>query len=393
MLRLMSERTDRTNDVGRAPRCVRARLDRHGLVVEDEARAECLRFDAEGRFTAWIRGPTVIRRSLLGDVGVRRAGRWEPMSPDEALSIAASVAQRARDLGDDLERGVLAVEDGGAGRDDVWAALTRAAAWDTGRHDADRRRARAVYPDGIPILPPHRYRDVVVEPARGCPNGHCSFCAFYQGRRFDVLDDGAFDAHLADVVGLSGAALAAHDGVFFGSASAASIPDAVLLRRLARLDAVLGRLPRGVAAFLDPDRAPRRAPSDWERLVAAGLADVTVGLETGDPALRAEAGKSGDVAAFVEGVRTAKSGGVRVAVCVLVGLGGAEAAARHLETSLDVLERMGLDARDHVYLSPLTGSLPPDALLAEERAWRDAVTEVTAARVSPYGADAFVALA
>ena len=305
MLRGMSARTARTDDVAPAPHRVRARLDRHGLVIEHEARAECLRFDAEGRFTAWHRGPTVIRRTLLGDVGVRRTGTYEPLSPDEALAIATSVARRAAELEADLGRGTLEIEDGGASRDDARVALARAAAWNAPRHDAERMRARAVYPDGIPILPPHRYRDVVVEPARGCPNGHCSFCAFYRGRRFDVFDDDAFDAHLAEVAALCGAALASHDGVFLGSASAASIPDAVLVRRLARLDAVLGRRPRGVAAFLDPDRAPRRTAADWARLVAAGLADVTVGLETGVPALRGEAGKSGDVAAFVEGVRRA----------------------------------------------------------------------------------------
>jgi len=390
MLRRMSAPPD---DVGTGPRRVRARLDRYGLVVEDEARAECLRFDAEGRFTAWSRGLTVVRRGLLGDVFVRRAGRSEPTSPDDASSFATDIARRAREIGLDLERGALRVGEGGAASDDVRAALTRAAAWDAARHDAQARRARGVYPDGIPILPPHRYRDVVVEPARGCPNGRCSFCAFYRGRRFDVLDDATFDAHLADVVGLHGAALASHDGVFLGSASAASLGNDVLLRRLARLDAVLGRRSRGVAAFLDPDRAPRRTAADWARLVDAGLVDLTVGLETGDAGLRTEAGKSGDVAAFVDGVRGAKAGGARVAVCVLVGLGGLASADRHREASREALARLGLDAGDHVYLSPLTGSLPPDRLVAEERAWREATAGATAARVSPYGADAFVALA
>lgn len=393
MLRAMSAAADRTDDARVAPRRVRARLDRHGLVVEDEARAECLRFDAEGRFTAWHRGPTAIRRTLLGDVGVRRRGRFEPGTPDEALALAGHVARRAAELDADLARGDVALEGGGAERDAVRAALARAAAWDAARHDAERRRARAVYPDGIPILPPHRYRDVIVEPARGCPNGRCSFCAFYRGRRFDVLDDAAFDAHLRDVAALCGAALPAHDGVFLGSASAASIPDAVLVPRLERLTAALGRRPRGIAAFLDPDRAPRRTVADWERLVRADLRDVTVGLESGDPALRAEAGKSGDVAAFVDAVRRAKAGGVRVAVCVLVGLVGAAPDRGHVEATCAALARMGLDPDDLVYVSPLEGSMPADALEERTRALRDAAIAATPARVRPYGADAFAAFA
>ena len=96
-----------------------------------------------------------------------------------------------------------------------------------------------------------------------------------------MLPAADFDAHLAGVIAHLGRALDAYDGVFLGSASAASIPDDALLDRLARVRAVLGPRRRGVAAFLDADHAPRRTPARWERLVEAGLVDVTVGLETG----------------------------------------------------------------------------------------------------------------
>jgi radical SAM superfamily enzyme YgiQ (UPF0313 family) len=265
------------------------------------------------------------------------------------------------------------------------AAAGRGAAW----FADEARRAAALYPEGIPILPPHRYRDVVVDPARGCPNGGCTFCAFYKDRPFEVLDDAAFRAHLDAVRAHFGRALDAVDGVFLGSASAASIPDPVLLRRLADVAAAPGL--RGVAAFLDPDHAPRRDAARWTALRAAGLGDVTVGLETGLAPLRAEVGKSADVPRFVADIAAMKAAGLKVAVTVLLGLGGPARAEAHRDATVATLAAMPLDAKDLVYLSPLRGSMPPDALAAEVRLLRAALVGRTRARATPYPAEAFVA--
>jgi hypothetical protein len=380
------------NESARGTPSRRARLDRHGLVIEDAAHDECLRFDLEGRWLAWHRGGTSIRRGILYDAYLGRTRRPVRAPPATTLSATEAIAERARELRRDLLVGTVAMADGTA-IDDVLEALRRAARWTATRHEAARAEASIVHPDGIPILPPHRRRDVIVEPARGCPNGRCSFCAFYRGRGFEILDDASFDAHLARVTGLWGAALSSRDGVFLGSASAASLPDRTLERRLARIRAVLGRRTRAAAGFLDPDRAPRRDRAAWARLREAGLVDVTAGLETGDSTLRAATGKRGDVEGFAGAIAAAKAGGMRVSGTVLLGLGGVEAADRHREASAAAVATMRLDERDFVYLSPLEGALAPDRLAAEIRAWRAGLAVVTPARVAVYGADAFVALA
>jgi radical SAM superfamily enzyme YgiQ (UPF0313 family) len=205
-----------------------------------------------------------------------------------------------------------------------------------------------------------------------------------------VPDAAAFDAHLAAVVAFHGRGLTAFDGVFLGAASATSLGDPLLLDRLARVHGALGSRRRGVAAFGDPDRSPPRDARAWERLREAGLRDVTVGLETGLPALRASVGKRADLEAFVTAVRSMREGGLRVAVTVLAGLGGAEGAAEHERATADAIGSMGLSAADLVYLSPLEGSMPAPALAAATEALRTAIGARTEARLAPYAAAGFV---
>lgn len=365
------------------------RGDRHGVVVERAADGAALRCDAEGRWTTLHRSGGVLRRAVDGRVHVRRPGGDEALPSAEADAVHDLAARAAAEFAAAIERGdpVDLVGDRAHALALLRAAAGRGAAWFAG----EARRAAALYPEGIPILPPHRYRDVVVDPARGCPNGGCTFCAFYKDRPFEVLDDAAFRAHLDAVRAHFGRALDAVDGVFLGSASAASIPDAVLLRRLADVAAAFGPRARGVAAFLDPDHAPRRDAARWTALRTAGLGDVTVGLETGLAPLRAEVGKRADLDRFVADVAAMKAAGLKVAVTVLLGLGGPARAEAHRDATVATLAAMPLDAKDLVYLSPLRGSMPPDALAAEDRLLRAALVGRTRARATPYPAEAFVA--
>ncbi len=367
-----------------------ARADRHGAVVEDPATGECLRLTPEGRWTLWSRPRGALRRALTGEVraGTRRSVALDPAAAalvhEAVRRAAARFARRVED-----EPALALVGD----RRRLHDLLRRAAARGAPEGLADLRAAHALYPEGVPILPPHRARDLVVVPARGCPNAGCSFCAFYRGRPFRPLSAAAFREHLAAVVALHGEGLAARDGVFLGSASAASLADARLLERLGEVRAAFGPRRRGVAAFLDPDHAPPRTAQGWARLRDAGLLDLTLGLETGEPALRREVGKSADLERFAATVAALRAAGLRVALTLLLGLGGEERAAAHREASTRVVASLGLGPRDLVYLSTLEGSLPAAELAREQTLWSRALHGVTAARLSLYPAASFVAWA
>jgi hypothetical protein len=402
----MPPRTDGAVPTGPS---IAARVSERGAVIEVRG-GLYLRLDAAGRWTAFGEGGVLFRRTVEGGVVRPRGTGIETLTDAEAASVESWVVRRAGEVLELLaETPASDVALIGA-YDHLRAGLERAACARARRADeADRREAfAAAYPEPVPILPPHRYRDLVVLPATGCPNHRCAFCAFYRDRPFRLLDDAAFRAHLQAVRVLFGAALADRDGIFLGSASALSIPDRLLARRLGEVIRAFGVPRRGIAAFHDPDRTPARDVRDWAALVDAGLTEATLGLETGEPTLRRAVGKSGDLDRFACAVADQKAGGLRVSLTVLVDLGGAEAAETHREATVHFLARLPLTPADRVYLSPLV-SVPGPAAGAGPSAgphpvlpagphpalpaWRAALAAATAARVGEYRIERFAFLA
>lgn len=367
---------------------VHVRADPAGAVLEASPRGEMLRLDAGGRWTHFARAGALLRRTLMGDVYAGRgpAVRLSSNSADLAhRSVVRAAARWSRQLSESGRPLCVGKAPCSLGR-----LLARAATFGPPAAAELAAQARRTYPHGVPILPPHRYRDLVLTPAHGCPNATCSFCIFHRGQRFVALGASEFDDHLHHAQALHGEAWPHREGVFLGSASAASLPDAYLLHCLERVRDVAGPRRRGVAAFLDPDHAPRRNQDSWRRLHQAGLVDITVGLETGLADLRAAVGKSDDVARFVKSVHAMKAAGLRVAVCVLVGLGGLARAQEHLEATLRALRAMNLDAGDLVYLSALQGAMGAKDPEGQRLLWRRGLAGATCARASVYPAADFI---
>lgn len=348
-------------------------------VVEVEDRLY-VRLDAEGRWSTYAEGGGVFRRAVDGHV-LRALGRgFESLDPAQSEVVHGLVGRRAGELLEMLERaedlhvqGELEV---------ARRRLGSASCWSRAQLEGEVRRFREAYPESIPILPPHRYRDLVLLPATGCPNHECSFCRLYRDRPFHVLSDTAFDRHLEAVRRLFGRALDERDGIFLGSASALSVPDERLGPRLDRIGRVLGTPRRGIASFLDPDRCPKRDGRAWASLRASGLVEVTLGLETGDPILRRRWGKGGDLGRFRRTVAALREAGIDAVLTVLVGLGEEEAG--HQEATRRFLATLALGPGDRVYLSPLDGRTDADVA-----GWRARLAEVTPARLGTYRIDRF----
>lgn len=365
-----------------------ARVGAHACVIDHSDRLT-LRLDAEGRWSALRRGQVRHRRTLDGRVVQPDGHGWRTCEDDEAARVHADAATAATDLAE-LWRTLPSTSRHLIGSPEVLSRrLADAAAWTSARHADQGERFAATYPAGVSIVPPHRYRDLVVQPAIGCPHNRCTFCELYADRRFEVLDPARFAAHLRAVVELLGAAAGERDGVFFDSGTALSLPVDTLVQRLATCDDIVGRRPRGVAAFYDPDRGKVRSLAQWRRLVDAGLADATLGLETGDAALRKQVDKSADLARFVAVAGTMKAAGFRLAITVLVGLGGQPAAAGHRRETVARIAEMGLDGDDLVYLSRLQGALPEAQMAAQVRQLRQDLTSISPVRVGSYRIERF----
>ena len=368
----------------------KVRIGPYDLVIE-VAPDFAIRIDVEGRWCSFRCGCAFYRRTVDGEVVRRTSGGYD--SPDEktAQKVHSRIVGLLGHLSQGLSNASIEIELYGelATYDLLMQRLMGALRWTPEEYEAEAGRFKDAYPEAVTILPPDRYRDLVVLPALGCPNRGCYFCAFYRGARFHVLSPEEFRDHLSRVASLFGRALGYRDGVFLGCASALSLSQRRLIGVLETVAKILGRRSRGVAAFHDPDHAPRRSVGDFEDLVAAGLGHVTVGLETGLSPLRGKLGKSDDVKAVVKVVRAQKGAGLRCGVTVLVGVGGSLGAEDHRRATVEAIEAMELAGTDLVYLSPLSGSLPPPELQREVGLFRKELLEVTSAKVTPYRMERF----
>lgn len=364
-------------------------LSRLGCKIQRHDGAS-LRVDDLGRWsTARVDG-TMLARTLSCEaikLGNSSAIVVDPTTTHEA--VANQAAQFAEGIANEPSRVSISSDLDELGVSAAQEMLRRASAWSASDYVCEARRFHQAYPEAIEILPPDRYGDLVLLPAMGCPNSKCSFCAFYKERRFRLLDDDAFTRHMKAVCELLGASAQARGGVFLGSASALSLSQGILRKRLEAIASCLEPQRRGVGAFWDPDHCPERSVAQWQELRDLGLRSAYLGLETGLADLRAAIGKSSDIAALRSKIEQARQAGLQIGVMVLAGIGEVHQQDAHCAASAEVIESMCLSPNDIVFVSPLIGARPPSELKQEAARLRAAISARSNAKVAPYAAHRF----
>ncbi|MDF1562737.1 MAG: hypothetical protein P1V51_06820 [Deltaproteobacteria bacterium] len=373
-----------------------------GGIKLELAPARSLRLDAEGRWITARIGPWMLRRrvdggivfarsdaSLTGQTGGDIVARDAP--PDSSwhrvvATLAASLRARLRHAAPEAIEEPPGVPAEGRTRRlaRADALLARAEALGPPEFLALSREFDRVYAEPVPILPPDRYRDLVVLPATGCPHADCTFCAWYQDATFRAFDGPTLETHLDRLEAFFGEGLRARDGLFLGSASAFSVSDERLLLLLERVEARFGAFPRGAAGFLDPHHAPGRDEAAWRSLRQAGVALVVVGLETAHAPLRERLGKPGDLSELGRNVQALRQAGIAAGITVLTGASRPEEEEAHRRETVAYLASLGLTRRDRVYLSPWDRAPDPAAALREAEAIGRALGQVSPVTRSTY---------
>lgn len=330
----------------------------HSLLISENFQATC-RFDREGRFLSAFLGGANYKRGLDNTFRVKRRAATgsalptrDTLSDAHARDLYHTVVSRVRHL---YHRGRAAIPA------DLHPWLERIAAWDFEHLAAERATFHATYKP-LGILPPDQYRSVVVQATEGCTWNRCTFCTLYRDRPFRIKPPAEFRAHARQVKQFFGRAIGLRSSLFLSDANALVIPQRRLLELLRILheefpigtpapggDHVLN----GIYSFLDIFGAEHKTHADFCELHDASVKRIYIGLETGDDKLFALLNKPGSPAACLEVVQTIKAAGIQVGVILLAGAGGERWAQQHVRHSLDLIERMGLDRGDIVYLSPL----------------------------------------
>ncbi len=329
------------------------------LVLSEEFRAT-YRFDRDGRFLSGFFDGANYLRGLDGRILCKArsttSGRVRRfLSDDEARALMDDVGARVAHIRQHMEP---------EGFTEVGPWLERILAWDSTWLVRERQRFAAVY-QPVGILPPDQYLSVVLQAAEGCSWNQCTFCTFYHDRPFAIKSPAAFREHARQVKELLGSAIGLRHSIFLSDANALIIPQSRLMELLQIVHAEFPiDTPRpgydyvleGIYSFLDIFGAEKKSRDDYRALADAGVRRIYIGLETGDTELFRLLNKPGSPAECVEVVRTIKAGGIQVGVILLAGVGGVTFAKPHITHSLAVLDQMGLDGGDIVYLSPLVVS-------------------------------------
>ena len=303
-------------------------------------RGHVVTFDRDGRLVYYFRHGETFKRGLGSDVHLRfrRDSRQRRrLTESEALQIFSETLE--------LARRVSRSTNGDARRRIEDEILT----WSPeGLLDEKGRFESAYRP--ISILPPDKYRAVVVQVTEGCSWNQCSFCNFYMNRPFRLRTVTEVQSHLESVKSLLGEGIALRQGVFLADGNALAISN----RRLAPLlDRIVEVFPdQELFGFVDLFTGDKRTAEDWAHLRLRGLKRVYIGMETGLDELLEFVNKPGSAEELGDFVGVLKGVGLEVSLIVMVGLGGGEFRQRHRNASRELLRRLDLGRQDLVYLSP-----------------------------------------
>jgi radical SAM superfamily enzyme YgiQ (UPF0313 family) len=302
-----------------------------------------LSFDREGRLLTRATEQSFEKRALDSRLlrrDRRDGSRWRVLDDAERRTVFAEALERAAETAADPAAPSALRE----------RLESEVLPWTVDRLLAEEARFRAAYPWPISILPPDRYRSVVLQATEGCTWNRCTFCSFYQDRPFRAATPEAFRQHAEAVRGFLGRDAARRPAIFLADGNALALGN----RRLRPLIEIASDLfpGRPFASFLDVYTGTRHDPLDWRELSAFGLEQVAIGMETGLDELLRWVNKPGSRDELAALVAELKAAGLALSLIVMIGLGGQSFRTRHREATLDALLAMPLDRRDLIYLSP-----------------------------------------
>jgi hypothetical protein len=366
---------------------------------------DALHYDLEGRLVKITEPGQFWRRSLSGQYLhtrkltaaeggglIRRV--VEPAAGEQLLTAAHA---RTTGVADAWRAGHCTIEVTRAAttdpRDQLLPVLERAAQFDPAAARRDASQFHALY-GRVAVLPPDQYNALVVQVTEGCAYNGCAFCELYRGVPFHRKSLDEFRQHLVHVARYHGEALRARRSIFLGEANALTQPVSVIKEFLREINAHfelpvpeaptsgisaswwLGSRTRfdGISSFLDAFTNVHRTSGDYHDMRRNGLRRVYVGLETGAAPLLEWLRKPATPEGVIRCVNMLHEVDIAVGVIVLLGAGGRENAALHVQETARVLNALTLGRNDYIYFSPLI--IYPGSQY-DTQAMSDAVTPLT----------------
>ena len=185
------------------------------------------------------------------------------------------------------------------------------------------------------IRPPAEADSILLQVTVGCSHNRCAFCPAYKSKTFAFKDLERVRRDLE----WAAARMPGNRRLFLCDGDALVMPQERLKEILAAIRETLPDVAR-VSTYANAKSLSRKTPDELRELAGLGLHTLHMGLESGDDATLARMNKWGDSAAMLAEARKAMAAGLKLAVTVLLGLGGVERSAEHAAATGRVLAEM-----------------------------------------------------
>lgn len=327
--------------------------------IETREDTQVYSFDKSGRLWTAMSKKISYRRGLNGNIVAKwNSGkeilhrRW--LDQDESAQLLFSAHQIVKNILQDIVNELLVFYP----ELDSFTIqeLSKLAETSQKFYDEDITNYHSTYKP-VGILPPDQYISLVLQLTEGCSFNKCTFCTFYRDRPFLIKNKNQFEQHILAVKDFLGDGLSLRRTIFLGDANSLVVPTKILIPLFdiihKHLDVEkLG----GIFAFLDGFSGDKKTVKDYQKLKGLGLNKIYVGLESGNNNLLNFLNKPGTAQDAHNAVNTIKESGLSVGVIILLGAGGKEFESEHIADTVDIINKMNLDADDLIYFSELIES-------------------------------------
>jgi radical SAM superfamily enzyme YgiQ (UPF0313 family) len=206
------------------------------------------------------------------------------------------------------------------------------------------------------IRPPAEAESILIQVTTGCSSNSCTFCGAYMQKPFRIKDRAEIEHDIRRAAGSDPAARR----VFLIDGDALVIPTEKLIPILQTIQEVFPHLAR-IASYVNGYNITTRSDQELTELYRHKLRLAYIGLESGSEAILEACHKRSRAEEMITAVKRLEQAGIKSSVIVLLGLGGKERSAEHVEKTITALNRM-----QPRYLSFLSVMLIPGTPLYED---------------------------
>ncbi len=313
-------------------------------------------FDKIGRLWTALKDGIAYRRGLNGSIVAKwNSGKeilhrkW--LTEVESATILTETHLFLKLIYQDIQNGLLKPES--SFNDLLKSEIQRISQIDVDFYSRDVSNYHKIYKP-VGILPPDQYMSLVLQLTEGCSFNTCTFCNFYRNRPFKIKSHSEFEEHILKVKSFLGESLNLRRTIFLGDANALVVPQRMILPKLELIHKHLDvETMGGLFAFLDGFSGEKKTYTDYRNLQINGFKRIYIGMESGNDLLLRFLKKPGKAEDVLNAVHVIKSAGISVAVIILLGAGGFEYQDKHVIDTIELINRMNLDADDIIYFSEL----------------------------------------